>query len=137
MVTPVGSPECSGFPAKARTTLSSDLTPEVSSQLSKEFQEHIEHFPRTLPPSKTIKRKDIDEEGLRLWNLCTRLMRSHESETKRPDNVLLVARVFAFLLVDAANVKAAPTGANVGRLMKTALKAGKACIGRHLHLISP
>ena len=63
-------------------------------------------------------------------------MRSHESETKRPDNVFLVARVFAFLLVDAANVKAAPTGANVGRLMKTALKAGKACIGKKLPLIS-
>lgn len=59
-------------------------------------------------------------------------MRSHDSQNKRPDNVLLVARVFAFLLIDAANVKVAPTGANMGRLMKTALKAGKACIGRIL-----
>ena len=63
-------------------------------------------------------------------------MRSHEPGTKRPDNVLLVARVFAFLLVDAANVKAAPTRTSVGRLMKTALKAGKACIGRQLPLIN-
>lgn len=56
-------------------------------------------------------------------------MRSNEAEPKKPNDVLLVARVFAFLLLDAANAKIAPTGANVARLMKTALKAGKSCLG--------
>lgn len=103
----------------------------MSSQLSKEFQEHIDHFPKGLSSSKSVKRQDIDNEGLTLWNLCIRLLRTNEAQITKPSDVLLAARVFAFHLLDAANAKAAPTGAHVVRLMKIALKAGKSCLGMH------
>lgn len=120
-----------GISEKARMTLSSSPTPAVSSQLSKEFNEHINHFPKGLSSSKPVRYQDIDNEGIALWNLCTRLMRTNEPQPKKPSDVLLAARVFAFQLLDAATPKAASTGANIMRLMKIALKAGKSCLGMH------
>lgn len=41
-----------------------------------------------------------------------------------------MARVFAFLLLDAAHNKTHGTLENVVRLMRVALKAAKSCIGK-------
>ncbi len=52
-----------------------------------------------------------------------------ETATKSPHDVLLVARVFAFILLDIANAKYDGKPDKVVRLLKVALKAAKCCIG--------
>ena len=119
------------FSANARASLSPLPSRTVSSNLAKQFHEHINAFPSNLSSSANLKYQDLDTEGLTLWNLCTRLMRGNDYPSG-PDQteVILAARVFAFLLLDAGQTKATGTLRNVTRLMRVALKASKSCIGK-------
>ena len=114
-----------------RATLSSKASKEVLDQLARELQSHIKNFSTT----KASRHQDLDTEGLSLWNLATRLMRSDGAAADTgPTDVFLAARVYAFLMLDSGNSHASMTPSNVVRLMKVALKAAKYSIGKHFAL---
>ena len=76
------------------------------------------------------KGEEIDGKGTTLWNLCTRLRRNYDLDNPQDvPLVLLMARVFAFLLLDCALENGDNTTANLVRLMKVGMKAAKNCIG--------
>jgi hypothetical protein len=65
-----------------------------------------------------------------LWNLCTRLRRNYDLD--KPQEVpiiLLVTRVFAFLLLDCALESGKGGTDSLLRVMKVGIKAAKNCIG--------
>jgi hypothetical protein len=97
--------------------------------LLNELENQISNFPNKFGSIAASRREDVDIIGTRIWNLCTRLRR--DFDTDNPKNVpviLLLARVFSFLLLDGAyDGRSAP--GSLLRLMKIGLKAGKSCIG--------
>jgi hypothetical protein len=98
------------------------------------IQRHISTFPSILGLSTTAKCEEVDGKGTALWNLCTRLRRNYDPD--KPQDVpviLLLARVFAFLLLDAGLENGRGTAADLVRLMKIGIKAAKNCIGMWRH----
>ncbi|KAM3081866.1 Transcription factor [Clarireedia jacksonii] len=90
--------------------------------------------------------EEIDEVGTRLWNLGTRVRRvvlgggdekgdSSGVEKKEMRKILLMVRVYAFLMLDFAGGGAGKMGSmgkksreNLLRLMKAGIKTGKNCL---------
>lgn len=118
------------FSATARSKLSPLPSGPASLNLQTQLHEQINGFPSSITSLAVSKRQDLDIEGLTLWNLATRLMRTNDCPIS-PDQraTLLAARVFAFLLLDGALGRGNTSPACVSRLMKIALKAAKSCIG--------
>lgn len=97
--------------------------------LFNELQNYVLEFPGNLVTSAASKCEEIDGIGTTLWNLCTRLRRRYESDSpQETPSILLVARVFAFQLLDGALETGKGTTANTLRLMKIGIKAAKNCI---------
>lgn len=95
--------------------------------LSERIQKHISTFPGVSTASKC---EEIDAKATVLWNICTRLRRNYDLD--KPHDVppiLLLARVFAFLLLDCALENGKGGVANLTRVMKVGIKAAKNCIG--------
>lgn len=127
-----------------------------------DIQNHILTFPTTthttthLPPSSSPSCEEIDARGTALWNLCTRLRRRYELESSNnvnankndnddgnknkkrdetPPLILLLTRVFAFLLLDLALEKG--RGDRMGglvRVMRVGIKAARNCVGEFVIL---
>ncbi|KFY01778.1 hypothetical protein V490_00767 [Pseudogymnoascus sp. VKM F-3557] len=117
------------FSATTRSKLSPLPSGPASLSLQTQLHEQITKFPGNLASLAVSKHQDLDTEGLTLWNLSTRLMRSKDFPVSPDQRVtLLTARVFAFLLLDGGLSKGNSSLANVPRLMKIALKAAKGCI---------
>lgn len=98
--------------------------------LLESIQKQIIIFPNNLGVSTTPRCEEIDGKGTTLWNLCTRLRRNYDLD--KPQDVpliLLLTRVFAFLLLDCALENGKGATANLVRLMKVGIKAAKNCIG--------
>lgn len=100
---------------------------ESPGSLFTELQSQLAHYPSKLGAAS--KAEEFDRTGTALWNLCTRLRRDTEDPLKVPV-VLLMARVFAFLLLDVAHENGKSTTLNLVRLMKIGLKASKNCLSR-------
>ncbi|KFY45185.1 hypothetical protein V494_01110 [Pseudogymnoascus sp. VKM F-4513 (FW-928)] len=117
------------FSATARSKLSPLPSVPASLNLQTQLHEQINGFPGNLGSLAVSKRKDLDTEGLTLWNLVTRLMRTKDASISPEQRAtLLAARVFAFLLLDGGLSKGDSSLASVSRLMKVALKAANSCI---------
>lgn len=126
-------PYSPAFSANARASLSSPPTGSTLLNLSNQFQDQINTFPSNLTSIAVSKHQELDTEGLTLWNLCTRLIRSNDfSASSDQRTTLLAARVFAFLLLDGALGKENESLASVARLIRVAMKAAKSCIGNKL-----
>jgi hypothetical protein len=98
--------------------------------LSDRIQKHISTFPNGPGLSTTSKCEEIDAKATVLWNLCTRLRRNYDLNNPHDvPPILLLARVFAFLLLDCALENDKSGVANVIRAMKVGIKAAKNCIG--------
>ena len=120
-----------------RPAFASDLEEQLphaltddSGPLFDKTQKHILTFPSGLGASTTPRREEIDGRGTALWNLCTRLRRNYDLD--KPQEVpiiLLVTRVFAFLLLDCALENGKGGTDNLLRVMKVGIKAAKNCIG--------
>lgn len=95
-----------------------------------ELEQQVLNFPSNLASAAVSKYEDLDSNGTELWNACTRFRRSNGSaDSEAAQNMVLLARVFAFLLIDCAGNNDNGRNINVVRLMKVALKAAKNCIG--------
>jgi hypothetical protein len=110
------------LPAATRARTSGTLLTEIENQLS--------NFPAKFGTFATSKCEEVDQIGTTLWNLCTRLRRDVGSDNpKDVPIILLLTRVFSFLLLDGAYEGGRNAPGNLARLMKIGIKAGKSCIG--------
>ncbi|OBT96970.1 hypothetical protein VE01_05545 [Pseudogymnoascus verrucosus] len=117
------------FSATTRSKLAPLPSGPASLNLQTQLHEQINGFPSSLTSLAVSKHQDLDTEGLTLWNLATRLMRSKDFPISPEQRAtLLAARVFAFLLLDGGLGKGNTSPVFVSRLMKIALKAAKGCI---------
>ena len=81
------------------------------------------------------KCQEIDNTGTSLWNICTRLRREYDLDKPQDvPTILLMARVFAFLLLGCAHESGKSEASNAVRVMKIGIKAAKNCIGRRCWL---
>lgn len=121
------------FAAKVQKQLSSKINPKESAAAIGEFETEIQSFPTGLGSYGVQNYEDLDSNGTALWNLCTRLRRECDHEDSNTQQILLLmARVYAFLLLDCAQSGERGTIPNVIRLFKIGLKAAKGCIGRKI-----
>jgi hypothetical protein len=90
----------------------------------------MSNFPNKFGPIAASRCEEIDRIGTIIWNICTRLRREFDTdEPKDIPIILLLARVFSFLLLGGAYDGGRSAPGNLGRLMKIGIKAGKSCIG--------
>lgn len=117
------------FASDLQLQLCPNLATPSATPLLARLEEAIETFPPSFGSYAVRRYEDLDSNGTALWNLCTRLRREHESEKSDVWQVLLLmARVYAFLLLDCAQSGERGTVSNVVRLFKIGLKAAKGCI---------
>ncbi|KAL5321709.1 hypothetical protein ACEPPN_009669 [Leptodophora sp. 'Broadleaf-Isolate-01'] len=117
------------YAAELGTTLQAAAATKTSTSTAQELEKQLSNFPESLTISASSKCEELDRSGTTIWNLCTRLRRGYD--TDKPQDVpivLLLARVYAFLMLDCAHLNSKSTGGNLARVMKTGLKAGKNCV---------
>ncbi|KAJ4405152.1 sporulation-specific protein 22 [Neurospora sp. IMI 360204] len=71
---------------------------------------------------------EIDQQGVHLWNICTRLLRDCEQTNKRLKRLYLYGRVLAFHLLVVANPSQTRKAKNLVYVVKLALKAARDCV---------
>ena len=121
---------CTAFAADLESQLPTAAASRQSGTLSEETTNQISSFPSKFGAIATPKCEEVDRIGTTIWNLCTRLRRDVETDNpKEIPIILLLARVFSFLLIDGAYDGGRNAPGNLARLMKIGIKAGKSCIG--------
>ena len=122
------------FASDLEAQLPAAVSTKASEALHFDVEQQISAFPSNLTLCAASKYQELDNKGTSLWNLCTRLRREYDSENSHDMPViLLMARIFAFLLLDGANQCGKSEASNAVRLMKTGIKAAKNCLGRTSH----
>ncbi|TID24359.1 SPO22-domain-containing protein [Venturia nashicola] len=96
--------------------------PTTDRSLIADLQEHVQTLPIQAPSARV---GEFNTKGTDLWNLSTRLSRCDDAPQKR---LLCLLRVFAFGLLDCAQLRRSISSANCVRLLKVAFKAAKFCI---------
>jgi hypothetical protein len=118
------------FAADLETQLPAAASSRTPGSLAQETQKQISSLPSTFVSLTSAKCEEIDHVGTAIWNICTRLRRDFDSD--RPQDIpiiLLLARVFSFLLLDCANDNGKNANGCLKRLMKIGIKAAKSCLG--------
>ncbi|KAG4436689.1 hypothetical protein IFR05_007837 [Cadophora sp. M221] len=117
------------YAAELGATLPAAAATKTSTSTAQELENQLSNFPESLTITVLSKCEELDRSGTTIWNLCTRLRRDYD--TDKPQDVpivLLLARVYAFLMLDCAHLNGKTTGGNLARVMKAGLKAGKNCV---------
>jgi hypothetical protein len=96
--------------------------PTTDRSLNAALQEHVQTLPLQAPSTRV---GEFNSRGTDLWNLSTRLSRGKNVPEKR---LLCLLRVFAFGLLDCAQLRRSISSAKCVRLLKVAFKAAKFCI---------
>ena len=123
------------FATDLEAQLPAAATPRTSGTLLKELETHISTFPNKFALLAAAKSEEVDRLGTSIWNLCTRLRRDFDSDDpKDVPVILLLARVFSFLMLDGAYDGGRSAPGNLARLVKIGIKAGKSCIGSCMHV---
>ena len=121
------------FAADVVGQLETVVSSESHDVLSNDLQKHVQDFTGSLGASATSRGEEIDGIGTSLWNLCTRLRRNYEPDKPvEVPSILLLARVFAFQLLNGALEASRSTTSNTVRLMKVGIKVTKNCLGKSL-----
>ncbi|RKF63583.1 Sporulation-specific protein 22 [Erysiphe neolycopersici] len=120
---------------KSILTFSSDfesnLPTTFNSENSSSFAENLRNYLNTFPNkfSSSTYYEEIERRGIAIWNLCIRLRREIDSESSNDAHeILLLARVFAFFLLDCAHQCSKVTSKNLPRLMRAGVKTCKSCM---------
>ncbi|KAK8038870.1 hypothetical protein PG993_007281 [Apiospora rasikravindrae] len=83
----------------------------------------------TLRTLDTPTRNQLEDSGATLWNLCTRKKRQEgEGTSSGYCKVLLLARIYAFLLLALPDMKAEEQPNTIIRKFRLAVKTGRSCI---------
>lgn len=123
--------------SKLQDQLRNTLTSDTTGSLLSDIETQITTFPNKLGTAAVSKVEELDSKGTELWNTSTRLRRQHgEKGAKDMLILLLMTRVFAFLLLACAHEHGKSAPGNLVRVMKAGLKASKNCLGRILFTFS-
>lgn len=114
------------------------LSGPSGTKVPKSYLEELERNLRAFPNSLTLPTGErgtiLDSNGTALWNLCTRLRRGFSDETPKVERtVVLMARVYAFFLLDCAEKSGQGNNDNAVRVMKVSLKIARNCLGWSIH----
>lgn len=124
------------FADEILTLLSTSNGPRIDANLTEHLERQLQTFPTNLGNLAVQKYGLLDSKGTELWNLSTRLRRNDGFHSQKNNSiVVLMMRVYAFLMLDGAQNSGKGTFANAVRVMKLSLKAAKNCIGNAFHLI--
>ncbi|RDL39259.1 uncharacterized protein BP5553_03599 [Venustampulla echinocandica] len=119
------------FAADLEAQLPAAASSRSPGPLLDEIEKCISTFPGNLGTAAASKCQEIDSSGTTLWNICTRLRRNHDTEnTEAVPIILVLTRVFAFLLLCCAHDHGKSTTGNILRLAKIGIKAAKNCLER-------
>ncbi|CZS99376.1 related to SPO22 Protein involved in completion of nuclear divisions during meiosis [Rhynchosporium agropyri] len=117
------------YAGELEAALPAAIATRTSTSTAHELEKQISNFPENLSISVSAKCDELDRSGTTIWNLCTRLRRDYDSNKPQEMPILLLlARVYSFLMLDCAHSSGKSTGPNLVRIMKTGLKAAKNCV---------
>ncbi|KAL9084962.1 MAG: hypothetical protein Q9165_007828 [Trypethelium subeluteriae] len=117
-------PEIPSFAANITGRVES---PQPDAALISELEKHVHHTFSALGVGVgDAKSAEVDSRGTKIWNLSTRLRRDDNSSETRKLCVLL--RVFAVLMIDAAQQGSHSTLQSSVRSLKVSLKAARTCL---------
>lgn len=121
------------FAADLEAQLPTVASSRSSGTFLDELDKCISTFPGNLGIAAASRCQEIDSIGTILWNIATRLRREHVTENAEDVPIILVlTRVFAFLLLCCAHDHGKSTSGSIMRLAKIGIKAAKNCLGRQL-----
>lgn len=103
----------------------------ATDQLVDQINQHVKklHSYNHKPvPGDVSGASEIDQQGTRLWNICTRLRRDGEPTNKRLKRLYLYGRVLAFHLFVVANPREKRKAQDLIYVVKLALKAARDCV---------
>ncbi|KAF8863587.1 SPO22-domain-containing protein [Acephala macrosclerotiorum] len=119
------------FASDLEAQLPAAAASKTATTLLHETEKNLAAFPETINATAASKCEEFDRCGTTIWNLCTRLRRDYD--TGKPEDVpliLLLARVYAFLLLDCAHQSGNAVPGNLPRLMRIGLKAARSGLDR-------
>lgn len=130
---------CSHCPAAAfasdlRRRLPTDKDDSAASQtLLTEVQKQTQSLDRysDKPNHGMLHDEDLDAEGTKLWNVCTRLGRDSPARSSAGSTLVLWSRVLAFHILHLCQWSSKCTTPAASHLMGLALRVAKLCIGQH------
>lgn len=131
----------SHFPAAAfasdlRRRLPTDKDDSAASQtLLNEVQKQTKSLDRysDKPHHGMMHDEDLEEEGTKLWNVCTRLGRENPAKSSAGSKLVLCSRVLAFHILHLCQWSTKCTPQVAMHIMKLALGVAKLCIGSQAH----
>ncbi|EGZ70182.1 SPO22-domain-containing protein [Neurospora tetrasperma FGSC 2509] len=102
----------------------------ATDQLVEEINQHVKklHNHTHKHGAGVSGHPEIDQQGTRLWNICTRLRRDCEPTNKRLKRLHLHGRVLAFHLLVVANPIKTSKAQDLIYVVKLALKAARDCV---------
>lgn len=106
----------------------------ATDQLVDQINQHVKklHSYTHKPAIAGVSRNpEVDKQGTRLWNICTRLRQECEPTNKRLKRLYLYGRVIAFHLLVAANPRGTGKAQDLICVVKLALKAARDCVGTY------
>ncbi|KAI3394550.1 hypothetical protein diail_2541 [Diaporthe ilicicola] len=122
------------FASDLRRRLLTDKNDTAASRaLLGEVQKQIQSLDRysEKPHQGMLQDEDLDAEGTKLWNICTRLGRENVHGTAQSSTglkLILASRVLAFHVLHLSQWSTKCTVSTASHLMGLALKAAKLCI---------
>ncbi|RDW82233.1 hypothetical protein BP6252_03345 [Coleophoma cylindrospora] len=117
------------FAAQLQERLPDAVDLKTNGTLLDDVETQIMTFPNKLGAAAVSKVREIDNKATELWNTSTRLRRQYEeADTKAMPVLILMTRVFAFLLLACAHEHGKSAPSNIVRLMKAGLKVSKNCL---------
>lgn len=120
----------SAFASDLEAQLPTAAASKTATTLLHETEKNLATFPESLNATAASKCEDFDRYGTTIWNLCTRLRREYDTDKSEDiPLILLLARVYAFLLLDCAHQSGNAAPGNLQRLMRIGLKAAKSGLG--------
>lgn len=118
------------FASDLEAQLPTAISARTAPFLVQDIHEQISNIPNKRLSAAESRCGELDNRGTSLWNLCTRLRRIFDSDNlANVPPILLVTRVFAFLLLDCAYENGNNVAGNFTRLLKISVKAAKSCLG--------
>lgn len=82
--------------------------------------------------------EDLDAEGTKLWNVCTRLYRENMNGTAKSStglNLILWSRVLAFHILHLSKWSTKCTPSTASHLIELGLRMAKLCIGLYTPIL--
>jgi hypothetical protein len=115
---------------RERLPIDKDDTAATQVLLSK-VQQHIQSLERYSGKQQhgMLEDEDLETEGMKLWNVCTRLGRQNNVKSSAGPKLVLWSRVLAFQILHLCQWSVKCDFPTASRLSEVALRVAKLCIG--------